>query len=202
MFSKYKEFIQQYVSLNSIGWNIVKSKLKIEYYKKGDIIHNIDDICSKLIFINSGLARGYIIDENGKDHTWSIYFNDKNSHMTNLFVVDYESFLNQTKSKLCIEALEDCEVVVTDYKDVQFLYNNTKKGDRFGRMMSEEAYKYLHNFIIQRQTTSAKERFEEFINTTPHLLEKVPQYHLATFLGITPQHLSRLKKANLINTEN
>lgn len=200
MFTKYKEFIQQYISLNFTEWNLVKSKLKIEYYKKGDIIHNIDNICTKLMFVNSGLARGYIIDENGKDHTWSIYFNDKNSHMTNLFVIDYESFLNQTKSKFCIDALEDCEVVVTDYKDVQFLYNNTKKGDRFGRMMSDEAYKYLHNFIIQRQTTSAKQRFEEFINTTPYLMEKVPQYHIATFLGITPQHLSRLKKESLINT--
>jgi CRP-like cAMP-binding protein len=194
MFSKYKEFMQQYISLNFIEWNIVKLKLKIEHYKKSDIIHNIDSICTKLMFINSGLARGYIIDENGKDHTWSIYFNDENSHMTNLFVVDYESFLNQTKSKLCIDAIEDCEVVVIDYKDVQYLYKNTKKGDRFGRLMSDEAYTYLHNFIIQRQTTSAKERFEEFINTTPHLLEKVPQYHIATFLGITPQHLCRLKK--------
>jgi hypothetical protein len=154
------------------------------------------------MFINSGLARGYIIDENGKDHTWSIYFNDKNSLMINLFVVDYESFLNQTKSKLCIDTMEDCEVVVIDYKDVQFVYKNTKKGDKFGRLMSDEAYSYLHNFIIQRQTTSAKERFEEFMKHTPYLLTKVPQYHIATLLGITPQHLSRLKKESLINTKN
>jgi len=194
MFSKYKNFIQQHISLNFIEWNIIKSKLKIEYYKKGDIIHNIGDVSRKLLFISNGLARGYIIDEHGKDYTWAIYFNDKNSHMTNLFVVDYESFLNQTPSKLSIDAITDCEVIITEYKDVQFLYNNTKKGDRFGRLMSDEAYKYLHNFIIQRQTTSAKERFEEFVNTTPHLLDKVPQYHIATFLGITPQHLSRLKK--------
>lgn len=116
--------MQQYISLNSIEWNIVKSKLKIVHYKKDDIIHNIGDVCTKLIFINYGLSRGFIIDENGKDNTWSIYFNDKNSHMTNLFVVDYESFINQTASKLEIVALEDCEVVVTSFKDVQFLYNN------------------------------------------------------------------------------
>lgn len=194
MFSKYKEFILQHISLNSTEWNNLKSRLKIMHYKKGEIIHNIGSVCTKLMFINSGLARGYIIDENGKDHTWSIHFNDKNSHMTNLFVVDYESFINQTESKLCIDAIEDCELVVIDYKDVQFLYNNTKKGDRFGRLMSDQAYTYLHNIIIQRQTKSAKERFEEFVKTTPHLLEKVPQYHIATFLGITPQHLSRLKK--------
>ena len=90
-------------------------------------------------------------------------------------------------------------MVVIDYKDIQFLYKNTKYGDRFGRLMAQEAYKYLHNLFIERQTKTEKERFEDFIHTTPYLMEKVPQYHIATFLGITPQHLSRLKKSIKIN---
>jgi len=194
MFLKYKKFLQHYVSLNFIEWNIIKSKLKIKHYKKGDIIHPIGDIYTKLMFINSGLARGFVINEEGKDTTWSIFFNDENSHMTNLLVVDYESFLTQKASKLEIVALEDCEIVMTEHKDIEFIYNNTKKGDRLGRLLAQEAYMYLHNFIIQRQTKTAKERFEDFIKETPHLIEKVPQYHIATLLGITPQHLSRLKK--------
>ena len=194
MFSKYKEFMQKYILLNSTDWDIIKSKLKIEYFKKGEIIHNIGDISSKIMFVNSGLARTYILDENGKDNTWAIHFNDKNSYITNLFIGDYESFVNQTQSKLAIDALEDCEVVVLNYKDLEFLYGNTKIGDRFGRLINQEAYTYLHDSIIIRQTKTAKERFEKFISETPYLLEKVPQYHIATFLGITPQHLSRLKK--------
>jgi len=194
MYTKYKKFMNQYISFNYIEWSILKSKLQILHYKKGDIIHHIGDISDKLMFINSGLARAYIIDENGKDYTWSIFFNDKNSHMTNLFLVDYESFINQTPSKLTIDAIEDCEVIVINYKDLEFLYNNTKRGDRFGRLMAEEAYSYLHTRVIERESKSAKERFKEFIKKTPHLLDKVPQYHIATFLGITPQHLSRLKK--------
>jgi CRP-like cAMP-binding protein len=194
MFSKYKDFMQEYISLNTTDWNIIKPKLKIEYFKKGDIIHNIGDISSKIMFINSGLARTYILDENGKDNTWAIHFNDENSYITNLFIGDYESFINQTQSKLAIDTLEDCEVVAIDYKDLEFLYDNTKIGNKFGRLISQEAYTYLHNSIIMRQTKTAKERFENFISETPYLLEKVPQYHIATFLGITPQHLSRLKK--------
>jgi CRP-like cAMP-binding protein len=194
MFSKYKNFMQKYISLNTTDWNIIKSKLKIKYFKKGDIIHNIGDVSSKIMFVNSGLARTFILDENGKDNTWAIHFNDKNSYITNLFIGDYESFINQTPSKLAIDALEDCEVVVIDYEDLEFLYDNTKIGNKFGRLINQEAYTYLHNSIIIRQTKTAKERFENFINETPYLLEKVPQYHIATFLGITPQHLSRLKK--------
>ena len=193
MLKKYKTFINKYISINPISWILVKSKLKIEHYKKGDVILHMGDVCNRLIFINSGLARGYIIDENGKDHTWIIYFNDQNSQMTNLFVVDYESFVNQTASQLTIDVLEDCEVISVAYEDLVLIYNKTKKGNKFGRLMSQEAYSYLHNFMIQRQTHSAKERFEAFMKNTPYLLDKVPQYHIATLLGMTPQHLSRLK---------
>lgn len=167
------------------------------------MIHNIGDVCDQLLFINNGLARAYILDENGKDYTWSIFFNDENSHMTNLFVVDYDSFINQSESKLSIEALADCELVGMHHSDLMLLYDKQKKSEHLGRILSQEAYSYIHNIIIDKQTKSAKERFDEFMNNTPpYLLDKIPQYHVATFLGgITPpQHLSRLKKKNtLIN---
>jgi len=195
MYTKYKIFIEKYISFNIMEWTLFKSKLKIKRYKKGQTIHHIGDICTKLAFINSGLARAYMIGEDGKDYTWSIFFNDKNSHMTNLFVVDYDSFINQTESNLSIDAIEDCELFVIDYRDVQFLYDKLKKGEKFGRLMSQEAYSYLHNMMIDRQLKTAKERFDDFMQKTPYLLDKVPQYHIATFLGITPQHLSRLKNS-------
>jgi len=186
--------MSKYISLNFIEWSLFQSKLKIVQYKKGDIIHHIGDKSEKLLFINSGLARAYIIGEDGKDYTWAIYFNDANASMINLFVVDYDSFISQKSSMLEIEALEDCELVSVDYEDVEFVYAKLKKGERFGRLMSQEAYSYLHNLLIDRQIKTGLERFKEFMNKTPHLLQKVPQYHIATFLGITPQHLSRLKK--------
>ncbi len=191
---KYKEFIKKYISFNILEWKLFESKLSLKEFKKGEVILHQGEICKELYFINHGLARAYIIDENGKDFTWSIFFNDENSDMTNLFIVDYDSFLHQRASSIHIEALEDTQVIVNKYNDVQFLYNKLKKGERFGRLMGEAAYTHVHKKIIDRQTKSANERFEEFIATTPHLLDKVPQYHIATLLGITPQHLSRLKK--------
>ena len=194
MFNKYKKFIEKYISYNIIEWSLFKSKLKVEEFKKGEIILHIGDICDKLYFMDSGLARAYIISEEGKDYTWSIFFNDKNAQMTNLFVVDYDSFIYQTPSSLTIETLEDCLLFSIKYKDVQSLYDNLKKGERFGRLMSQEAYSYLHKQSIDRQTKTAKKRFEDFMDKTPYLLDKVPQYHIATFLGMTPQYLSILKR--------
>lgn len=193
MYSKYKAFMKSYMSVNLIEWSIFQSRLKVKEFRKGDIILAQGDVCKELYFINDGLARGYVIDESGKDFTWSIFFNDKNALMTNLFVTDYKSFLHGEPSSIHIEALEDTQVFSLSHTDVEFLYDSLKKGERFGRLMAEEAYTYLHTIVIDRQTKSAKERFLEFIERTPFLLEKVPQYHIATFLGITPQHLSRLK---------
>ena len=194
MFKKYKVFIEKYISHNVIEWTLFKSKLQIEYFQKGETLLHMGDVCKKLYFIDSGLARAYMISEEGKDYTWSIFFNDENAHMTNLFVVDYDSFINQTPSKLNIEVLENITLISVNYKDVQFIYDNLKKGERFGRLMSQEAYSYVHQHIIDRQVKTAEERFIDFMKKTPYLLEKVPQYHIATFLGMTPQYLSMLKK--------
>jgi len=199
MYSKYKNFIEKYLPHNFIEWELFKSKLKVEYFKKGETIFHIGDVCKKLSFIDSGLARAYMISEEGKDYTWTIFFNDKNAHMTNLFVIDYDSFINQTPSLLNIEALEDSVLFSVEYKDVQFLYDKLKRGERFGRLMSQEAYSYLHQLTIDRQIKTAEERFEDFMDKTPYLLEKVPQYHIATFLGMTPQYLSILKKERKLN---
>jgi CRP-like cAMP-binding protein len=194
MFLKYRQFIEHYISHNFIEWNLFKSKLTIEKFKKGETILHIGDTCDALRFMNRGLARAYMINEEGKDYTWSIFFNDKNSHMVNLYVVDYDSFLNQTEATLNIEALEDCEFITITYKDVQYLYDTLKKGERFGRIMSQEAYSYLHKQTIDRQSKTAEERFNDFIQKTPYLLDKVPQYYIASLLDITPQYFSQLKQ--------
>lgn len=194
MYTKYKNFISQYVSLNVLEWQLCKSKLKVIKYQKGEIIHYAGDICKQLYFINSGIVRAYLIDDNGKDYTWSIFFNDDNAEMTNVFVVDYDSFINQSESHLSFEVLEACELLCIDYEEIQSLYKYFKKGEQLGRIMAELAYSHVHKLTINRLTKTARERFELFVKETPYLLDKVPQYHIASYLAITPQSLSRLKK--------
>jgi CRP-like cAMP-binding protein len=194
MYKKYKKFVSQYVSFNPVEWKLFKAKLKESKHNKGEIIHYSGEICTDLMFINYGIIRAYILSANGSDHTWSIFFNDKNSEMTNVYAIDYDSFINQRNSRLSFEVLEDCQLLSLSYDDLQFLYKYSKKAEKFGRLMAELAYSYTHNLIIDRLTKSASERYNNFIAQTPYLLEKVPQYHIATLLGITPQSLSRIKK--------
>ena len=194
MYTKYKEFIDKYIDITSEEWELYKSKINIEHYKKGQIIHHSGDVCKKISFINSGLARAYMIGEDGKDYTWNIMFNDNNAKVNNLFVVDYYSFITQNESMVNIEVIEDCELLVLEYDVVQSLHKTLRKEERLSRIISEIAYATLYEKMVDRQMKTSQERFEEFMQTTPYLLDKVPQYHIATYLNMTPQYLSQLKK--------
>jgi len=194
MYTKYKRFIEKYINITSEEWEHYKSKINIEYYKKGQIIHHVGNVCNKISFINSGLVRSYILDDNGKDYTWNIMFNDNNAKVNNLFVVDYYSFITQNESMVNIEVLEDCELLVLEYEEVSGLHKTLQKEERLSRIITEVAYTTLYEKMLDRQTKTSQERFEALMQTTPYLLDKVPQYHIATYLGMTPQYLSQLKK--------
>lgn len=194
MYTKYKKFIDKYIDITSEEWELYKSKINIEHYKKGQIIHHAGDVCKKISFINSGLARAYMIGEDGKDYTWNIMFNDNNAKVNNLFVVDYYSFIMQKGSTVNIEVIEDCELLVLEYDVVQSLHKILRKEESLSRIISEIAYATLYKKMVDRQMKTSQERFEAFMQTTPYLLNKVPQYHIATYLGMTPQYLSQLKK--------
>ncbi len=194
MLNSFKDYMLEYVDMSEEEWDIKADLFKSISFKKGEVISRVGDVHDKIYFINSGLARAYTLDGEGKDYTWSIYFNDENAHMINLFMTDYDSFINKSPSRLEIEALEDSQFIYLTYDDIEYLHQKTPKMLLFSKMMSDLAYCYLHHRVIDAQSKSAKERFEEFMKTTPHLLDKVPQYHVASFLGMTPIHLSRLKK--------
>ena len=195
MFEKYKEFIDQYVSLNSIEWQNFKSALKVHDYKKGEIIHRSGDVCTKLFFINHGLIRGYVIDTEGKEYTWNLFFNDADSVMTNVYVVDYESFVSKSRSKITFEVLEDCQLISITYEKLNTFYKGSLNSEKLGRIMAEIAYSSVHNAVLDQITKTATERYEELVKKHPHYIQKIPQYHIASYLGITPQSLSRIKKS-------
>jgi CRP-like cAMP-binding protein len=196
---KYKKFLESHVSISSIEWNYFKSLIKIDHHHKGEIIHHAGSICTRFSFINYGIVRSYVVDIQGKDYTWDIHFNDDNSKINNVFIVDCDSFTNSKTSRLSFEVLEDCQLIAITNDAVQSLYTASKNGERLGRLLVEMAYSHSQNIILDRLTKTAEQRYQDFINKTPYLLDKVPQYHIATLLGIAPQSLSRIKNAHKNN---
>ncbi len=197
---RFADFMRQYVTLTPQEWEMIEDALELTVFQKGEIISKIDDIHRHIYFITDGLARAYTIDTEGKDYTWSIFFNDPNAHVVNLFMVDYDSFTTRQPSRLEIEALEECHALAISYEDHQRLSQISENILAFCKAMSDFAYCHLHHRVLDHQSLSAKERFERFIEQTPYLMDKVPQYQIASYLGITPIHLSRLKRVWQTNT--
>lgn len=188
------EYLSKKLDLSTIEVALTQIALKEKRYQKGEMIFFAEHIHDCGVFLESGLARGYFIDENGKDTTWHFYFNDEYSHDTNLFVIDYNSFIYQKPSKIHFEALSDCSLIFLKKKDLELLHSLSKKWLKFSLDIAESAYSFVHEKYFSQITQSAEQRYAFLQQTMPHLLEKVPQYHLASYIGITPQHLSRLKK--------
>ncbi len=192
--TSFEEFITQIIDIDEKEWNETDVELKKVNYKKGDIINKEGDIFRNIYIINSGIVRSYFIDNEGRDFTWYIHYSGGLANMKNLFVVDYASFIKQEPSKLFFEVIEDAELFSIDFNSIQRLYNLSAKWERFGRLMADEGYYNIHHRTISLLTENAKTRYERLLKENPNLLQIVPQYYIASYLGITPQSLSRIKK--------
>jgi len=189
-----REFVDTKIGVNDEEWGLLKPSIKTKHYKKGEKINFKDNIWTDIIYINSGLIRSYIITDTGKDFTRQLYFNTDESHTTNLFVIDLTSMLTQSPSNRGFEVLADSEVLVFSKENLHSLYNGYKKWEHIGRIMAELAYINMDSYYYNLLTKNAKERYEHLKKTMSGLIKNTPQYHIASYLGITPVSLSRIKK--------
>lgn len=194
MFESYRNLIEEFVTLSNEEWKLFESKLIFKKYKKGDVLLHAGDVCKTLRFINKGIARLYFINEEGKEFTCFIAHNDASSRATDKFILDFESYSKQIDSGSFADVVDDCEIFEISYDDMQKLCSEIKNLEVFMNEMATLVFTSIRDDMVYRSTTTAKQRYEDFLNEKPNLLKKVPQHQIATFLGIAPQSLSRLKK--------
>jgi len=144
------------------------------------------DICDSIAFINSGLLIYYKTHNNATETTTDFAIEGE-------WITDNHSRLNHSPSHLSIKAIEDSEVLNIKHKDLLFLYDKIPQLERFGRILMEQAYVKLVQLSIDLQVLPAKERYLNLINNYPEILQRVPLYHIANYLGIAPKSLSRIR---------
>lgn len=186
-------FLLQYLPLSEMEQETLEGMLELRHYGAGDIILNENSICRHITFILSGKARSYFINHSGQEFTWSFYFNDADSRFENYFLLDYNSFLQRTPTHLNIEAIEDIECMRLSYENLQSLLVSHENIAVLNSRMSEMAYQNVHKRAFSLLTLPARERYIQLLNEEPGLLLKFRHYHIASYLGIAPQSLSRLR---------
>ena len=192
---KLYDFIRRYIDLRDEEVCYLSSHIKTKTFKKGETIHHMGDVFKSIMLIDKGIARSFIIKEDGKDFTWYFHFSNQDSaNLKNFFIVDYASFTHQEASMMSFEALQDCEVYVIEHEFLESLYDLDSKWQYLGRVIAQEAYYITHHRTVSLLTLSASERLNRLMQEYPLIFEHVAHYHIASFLGIAPQHLSRLRR--------
>lgn len=190
----FVNFILNFVSLSDSDINLLENELIYKKYKSGDKILQEGSICKNILFIISGKARSFFINQEGQDLTWNFHFNDKEAKFENYFLVDYNSFLTQTPTFLSFQVLEDIEVVILSYDSIKKLTSNSHIHEKVASKMSETAYQNVHKRAFTLLTMNAKERYLKILKEEPYLLNKFQHYLIASYIGVAPQSLSRLRK--------
>lgn len=191
----FKMYVNAVSPITEEEWGLIRERLRPRNFDSGDFIFRAGDTCDRMYYLLSGVVRAYFIDEEGKEFSWSFHYNLSQSRAMNRFVVDYAAYLRGEPTHYYFEVLSPAETLAIKKSDIERLYQESLYWNRFGRLVSEEVYYYTHRRSFSILTQAAKEKYQALMHNYPELFDLVPQKHLASFLGITPQSLSRLKSS-------
>jgi CRP-like cAMP-binding protein len=188
MFAKIKAYYQQMLpGLPDHVWKSLEDTLTVEHFKKGDFLIREGEICRHVSFINQGLVRAYYVSPEGKEVCTGFV-------RSNEYMSEYSSFLTQSPSLMNIDALEDTEVVQLSYDMMQKGYEHFAFFERFGRKMAEKLFIILSAQNARLLTLTPEQRYQWVVDNQQWVIRDVPQYMIASYIGITPEHLSRIRR--------
>ncbi len=178
--------IRKYIALSEEECALIKELFKPLSLTKGEILLQEGNTCKYFCYVNKGLLRQYINYE-GKELT--IHFNEEDT-----FICDFESFISKTPSQKTIIALEDSVLQMISYSNLQRFYKEIREGERFGRLLLEETFIEAIHYIISGLADSPQERYLKFMRQYKNIEQRVAQKYIASFMGVTPQSLSRIRR--------
>jgi len=153
--------------------------------KKGDYFVRQGQVCPYVGFIQTGLLR-YFVNQDGDEKIYSF-------GLENDFVCDYESFLPQKPCRRAIQAIEDSGLLVISRANLQRLFAELTQGERFGRVAIEQIFVKTIGQLVSLYTDSPEVRYQAFLEEYPTLSARITQYHIASYVGVKPQSLSRIR---------
>ena len=187
-FAQLFEVINQHVSLTDSEKEKLPIFFEIKNYKKGDYILRVGEVARSVCYINKGCTRMFYSDEQGQEHI--IMFS-----VEGWWTSDLGSLISQLPSDFNVECLEDSEVFEISHSNLDPMFSDVPKMERFFRKLVERAYVAAQNRIVKNFSLSAKDRYLAFNDQYPHIESRIPQYMLASYLGITKEFLSKIKNS-------
>ena len=187
MFDLLHAHIRKRISLTREELDLCSGFFTHRTVRKRQFLLQEGEVCRHLAFVNSGCLREYTVDHKGEEHIIQFAIAD-------WWISDLNSFLGGSASTHAIDAVQDSGILTLEREARDGMLEAVPKMERFFRLLLERNYVATHLRINESLTASAEERYLAFLRTYPALAEQVPQSQIASYLGITPQSLSRIRK--------
>lgn len=183
---KLIEHLNSYLPLSKEEQDEVVDRSTLHQLKRRQFLLAPGEICKHYNFVVAGALKMYKVDDAAKEH--NLVFAIENE-----WIVDIGSFHDNKPSQLYIEAIEPSHVVRIAKPDLLHFYTHFEKFNRTFRVIIEDQYVELQKRLLQTISTTAEERYVQFMKNYPHLINRLPSTQIASYLGITPEFLSRIR---------
>ena len=181
------ENFAKYVKLNTYEQEALLEIVNEKRISKRELIQYPNTVCNFQTYVVEGALRSYYITPKGIEHTISFAVKD-------WFISDFNSYIHQTPASLYIEALENSTIQQLHFNDVEQLCIKHPKFERFFRMAAQKAFAFSQQRVLSNLEHTAEERYLKFKKQYPYIERRVPQYTLASYLGMSAEFLSKIKK--------
>ncbi|WBX73327.1 Crp/Fnr family transcriptional regulator [Tenacibaculum pacificus] len=182
-----KNFLKSFDTLTDSEINDFINSATSKHLKKHDYYIKEGEICSSITFVLSGILRSYHTSEKGDDFTYCITF-------PNNFMTAYSSFLTNQPTKENIQAITETELLIISKEKIQLLSHQNNNWTHFQKIIAEQQYVELEKRIFLLQSSDAKKRYANLMENQPKYIKNIPLQYLASYLGISQRHLSRIRK--------
>ena len=186
MIDKFRILVRELIDLEEAELLALSESVKTRQYKKGEVFLKEGDHCNYIGFLNKGCFKFYYLND-GVPLVRGFFF-------PNEFISNYPCFLLENKSKFYIQALEDSSVTLIQREALFLIYEKFPKIKELSRNTVESLYIEVSEKYESFFLKTAEERYLELISTGPKFIQRIPQYMIASYLGITPEALSRIRK--------
>lgn len=179
--------LEKKVPLTTDAFEQFLGLLKTKALRKKEHLLTEHDVCRHIAFVEKGILRTYLIDKDGEATTVQFA-------LEGYWIGDLHSFLSAQPSIYNVEALEKSEVLLLDKDDFQTACDRIPAFERFFRILVQNAYVAAQERIATTHSQPAEERYNALIEKHPDMIQRIPQHYIASYLGIKPQSLSRIRK--------
>jgi len=188
MYPALRRHIETIIPLTDSEFEEFVSILSVEKFRKDEFIIRQGDVVTKEYYVLEGCIQAYHSAESGARSVLQFAIED-------WWISDFTAFYNETTASLNVKCIEDSVVLGLQKEHLEEFYKRVPKFERFFRIKVTRAFLSLKNRVLSGIDKSGKERYLDFCNTYPNIEKRVPNYQIASYLGIQPQSLSRIRKA-------